>query len=1348
MRFRHAAVLALTLLLAAAAFAVEASRDGTPAPVMDIPRVATTGAADGATDLSALFPVREAPADWSAVDPAAVRWAGGREILDDGVHPPRELPVDAGAVVALPVRAAPRWRVTGWTWLREPDGPVDVAAQVHVDAVRVLRGVPVVGVRVRPETPGGGLLGRVDVRLEHGPVGEYAAALTAVPATADGKRAAAPAPGRGALANPELYDRLHAGLAAARSEAAKNGEPHAFQRSDNWLRLEVGASGVHELTAFQAGAAGMDNAAADPATFRLYRAWPEALELDPELDGSWQEDWDGLTEVALDLGATGATWSTGDAVRFYAAGPDAWRDRIDAAAGRLERREHPFSSTVVYWLTWEEFGTPSPFAGAPLRVTSRSLPAHGGAATASHLKRLHLEEQAVEAFGYVRDNWVWTTTVSNTRAIEVPTPDAVAGQPAFFSVEVRANYGRGDSSSLGNSAQAWLNSDLAAAASIDWTISQEDDSLRIRAVGWSGALRRGDNILTLANTSTDPNKVSLMLDSVDLLYRAELAKTGGALPFVHWGEEVAAADTPVDLALAVPAGRSVTVWDVTDPARPEAVTGSGGTGGITLGLTRGPDTDRHFLAFENGDVLATVARERRTPGVLRGLDRNLDYVILYADELEAAAGQLRDHRAGHLPGIASPRVAAVPASEIFDAFGGGVRDPLALRNFLKWVWTGGAGRLQSVCFLGDASRDYRDFRGIFADMLPTWINVEHPTLMSDYQNFPFASDDRLASFDRAPFASYDAPDLACGRLTVRTPEEAAAQVARIASYDASPEPGSWRNRMVMAADDLTQPSSPDAFERAHTDMAEELSNSFIPATLDVHKVYLMDYPAPSGSQYKPQARQAARSAWNDGLTVFHYIGHGSDNVLADEQLFLTDDILGLNNGARRGLFLAFSCDVCIYDQVTKQSMAETFVAQEGGAAIAAIAASQVSWISSNNNLTRYFYTHLFPGDVVDPDVTLGAALWQAKVSIADFQSTFDVANSQRYLLCGDPMLSLPHPAGGPGFAATSLDTLRGGRREEAVFVLSDHGLTPGASVSYDLLVQEARQDKNYTRDFRSLDWWLPGAATFHGTGTVTDDTLRVPFKVPLQLRYGDHGKVRLIVNTSATEAVAAALDLPVAQAATGATDDSVGPRIALAFADNRYRVKPGTLLHAVVDDTSGVSILGTNPLNSVLVEYDGTGVLSDVSDAFEFDPGSYTSGRLSVPVPDDLESGDHEVALFASDVLGNVGSDTLSFKLVAGAVGEIADATVWPNPTPGPTSLVFELSDPMTLTWTLYTVAGHRIWSDTAAFDSAGPKVMRWDGRDAEGDEVANGVYLYVLKGSWADADHPVTVTGQVVKMK
>jgi flagellar hook assembly protein FlgD len=80
----------------------------------------------------------------------------------------------------------------------------------------------------------------------------------------------------------------------------------------------------------------------------------------------------------------------------------------------------------------------------------------------------------------------------------------------------------------------------------------------------------------------------------------------------------------------------------------------------------------------------------------------------------------------------------------------------------------------------------------------------------------------------------------------------------------------------------------------------------------------------------------------------------------------------------------------------------------------------------------------------------------------------------------------------------------------------------------------------------------------------------------------------------------------------------------------------------------------------------------------------------------------------------------------------------------------------MEVTWEIYTVSGRRVWRQRQQC-SAGPQSMAWDGRDTVGDEIANGVYLYVLRGvvtvpgagsgTGGDA-REIRHTGQVVMMR
>jgi hypothetical protein len=1250
----------------------------------------------------------------------------------------------ASAALALPT-LRPRARVLGATWSIAPTVSIDPAVAVRLDAARLLRGVPVAALTVTP-LAGDGLLASITVAVEHAPDGAYAPALAADPA--GGEAGAAPF-GAAAVGNPAVYAALSRGLAALRAESAAKDVVHPFLSTDHWIKLEIAASGVHRVTALQMALDGVGASAVDARKLRLYRAGTAPLPEDGSLPGSWQDGWYDLSEVALQLEDADGTWDAGDALLFYAVGPDSWGDRCDPAAGRLEWREHPYAGRSVYWLTWEGYADESPLPGAPLRIATIAAPPGAAAADTVQQARHHFEQNILEVYGRLQDNWAWDTAIFDRKIVPLSLPSAIAGRSAFLQVDVRSNHRFGEGGSEINAARTWLNGGDQAGQvfTASWTVRQEQDSLRIRLGGLTDLVRTGFNSLTLTQDSPDGSP-AMILDSIDMLVWERLVKTAGQLDVTHWGGQVDAPGQAVDLVLTHAAGAAPGLWNVSDPDAPVALTGQAvAANRLVVGLLRDPTTDVHLVAFAGAEALVPAGHGRRTPGDLLRLSGEYDYVVLHDPRLAASAARLAAHRALHLPGLGhAPATVAVDEEAVYDAFGAGVTDPFALRNFLKWLWLRGGGRLAYVCLAGDASRDFRGYRNQFEDLLPTWTRTFFPALQTDYSAYPYATDDALVSFD-APVWGLDVPDLAVGRLTARDAQEAAAMVDRIVAYDTAPPPGAWRNRVVFAADDFTQPSSPGTYERSHTMQAVELVDNYVPGTIDAEKLLMIDYATAPSGVYKPLARLEAKRVLNEGTTIFHYIGHGSEHTLADEQLFLTDDIYGLNNGLRRGVFLAFSCDVGIYDSAVRQSMAEVFVSQPNGGTIAAIAASQVSYVIYNDPLSDRFYANLYPGREVDPGRSPGAALWLAKVGLGGNNSQM-MHNSYRYNLLGDPAQALPNPGGGPVLHPATSDSLRTGRREQIVCVLSEQGLTGGPGTTYDLLVQESREDRHYQLGTASIDYWLPGAPVFRGTGEADGDTLRVAFKVPLQLRTGVHGKVRLIIDAPEGSR-AAYVEVPAARVAAGGLDDVAGPAVDLAFAGGSTRVKTGTELHADLSDSSGVSILGTTPLNSVLLEFDGTGQTSNVTDRLVFDSGSYTRARVAVPLPENLAPGLHLAAVFASDLLGNVGSDTLSFHVVADAVTGLQDVTVFPNPTAGPARLLFETSDPLTVTWTIYTVAGRAVWQTTRHYAEAGPQVLAWDGRDARGDEIANGVYLYVVRGSAAgDARHPVTVNGKIVLMK
>jgi len=587
-----------------------------------------------------------------------------------------------------------------------------------------------------------------------------------------------------------------------------------------------------------------------------------------------------------------------------------------------------------------------------------------------------------------------------------------------------------------------------------------------------------------------------------------------------------------------------------------------------------------------------------------------------------------------------------------------------------------------------------------------------------------------------PAIQYDMPDLAVGRLPANSASGALDLVERIRTYAEDTPDGSWRNRVTFCADDLVGGNSQS--EIAHTLQAEVLASNYIPLSVDMEKVYLVDYPLVG--QYKPAARRDLLSRLDAGTTIFYYVGHGAANVLADEQVFLSEFIPGLTNGGRRFVFLAFSCDVGVFDDPSAQAMAEQFLQSGQGGGIASIAASWVSIISHNNALSNASFANLYPGQRVDPEANLGEALRLGKIQV--WTTPTRALNARRYNVTGDPALHLVNPIDDLDFAVGTTDSLRTGGLHTVNIDLTESALLAGQS--YQLLVQESSLEVPY---FPNYTWLRQGNSVFRGTGSLSDGQAQIPFLAPLSLRTGDTGRLRCIISDGTASQVAA-LQLPVVQSAADGGSDVSGPDIRLAFPGGRLRVQQGAELTATLQDTSGVNILASNPANSVLLEFDGSGIYNNVSDAVAFAPGSYTRATLTTSLPPDLDLGQHEVVMTASDMFGNVGSDTLRFTLEAAGVGGLRDATVFPNPTPGPCRLVCDLATPMDLRWDIYTVSGRRVRSLQGSFGSAGPAILEWDGRDGEGDQIANGVYLFVLRGTMAGAGHEFRETGQLVIMR
>jgi hypothetical protein len=149
---------------------------------------------------------------------------------------------------------------------------------------------------------------------------------------------------------------------------------------------------------------------------------------------------------------------------------------------------------------------------------------------------------------------------------------------------------------------------------------------------------------------------------------------------------------------------------------------------------------------------------------------------------------------------------------------------------------------------------------------------------------------------------------------------------------------------------------------------------------------------------------------------------------------------------------------------------------------------------------------------------------------------------------------------------------------------------------------------------------------------------------------------------------------------------------------------------------------------------------------FRYDEGSHTRGTVPFSVPA-LSAGHYVLRVDASDSFNNRGSRTVELEIVESAELRVSEFMNWPNPFEKETVFRFLVTEPARWSLSIRSTAGRavRTFSGEA---TAGENVVPWDGRDGEGDRVANGVYLVKLEARGLVSRKGVEVWEKAVRLE
>ena len=172
------------------------------------------------------------------------------------------------------------------------------------------------------------------------------------------------------------------------------------------------------------------------------------------------------------------------------------------------------------------------------------------------------------------------------------------------------------------------------------------------------------------------------------------------------------------------------------------------------------------MAFSESRVEKAAALEANQPSNWHQAGRAADLVIISHGDFLESLSPLKALREAQ--GFS---VALIDVEDLYDEFSFGMKTPQALRDFLFQARSSWAKAPRFVLLVGDATFDPRNYLGLGSyDFVPTKL--------IDTAYLETASDDWFVDFDGDGL-----PEMAVGRLPVRTAQEATKLVSKIVGYE-------------------------------------------------------------------------------------------------------------------------------------------------------------------------------------------------------------------------------------------------------------------------------------------------------------------------------------------------------------------------------------------------------------------------------------------------------------------------------------------------------------------------------------------------------------------------------------
>ncbi|MCX7797321.1 MAG: type IX secretion system sortase PorU [Melioribacter sp.] len=1086
--------------------------------------------------------------------------------------------------------------------------------------------------------------------------------------------------------------------------------------SGTWYRFEIPEEGIYRIDRSFLQNLGIDVDKIDPRTIQIFSICGYSLPEDYTLQSNI-----GLKEIAIYVeGENDGKFDQSDYILLYGRNTEAWG--YNTILRKITRIKHPYSKKSFYWLTYGKTNGKRMVLKPSLNITNP----YKQQFTLSYYS---YDKDSIKAgpsgreyygdeFGGARSSRTYVTTLKGI----VP--------------ESRINY----NFRLINASTATVNYSISESNKLIYNgnISRIYDYYYGRAdevsIYYVGNLtdERSNLKITLNTTSAG---VKVYLDYFEIEYRRKLEAANDYLLFFSKDTS-----SVIEYKITNFSNSNIKVFDITDSWDVKLIDKPSISGGEVI-------FQSNELRGRVSKYIAVNPNAYKTPVNavainLSDITSNIsgsELIVISNKYFKNQVERYISYRANQSPYKLSTSVFYV--DDIMNEFSGGLLDPTAIRNFLKYAYDSWTVKPIYVLLFGDGDYDYLNTvkETIDKNFVPTYQTSESLDEINSYVTDDYYS--RVSGIDKKA-------DLAIGRLPVQSIDDAESVVNKIIEYENNLEKGAWRYTITLVADDGPQAVGRDDGS-LHTSQSENLAQKTIPNYFYLNKIYLAAYPTiyTGLGRRKPDVNKAIINSINNGTLLLNWIGHGNPNTWAHEYVFEKASTIPQLKNKNYFFLTAATCDFGKFDDPNEQSSTEIMVNMPNSGAIGAFTSARVVYADANAEINETFYNYLFTRiDENKLPNRVGMAFFLTK------QLRTSVNDEKFHLFC-DPTLRLNEP-----ILSTSIDSINGQPIKSSIQIsalsqvkisgnVKDSGYNGEAIISvYDSDKQVEFKDMNYTVT-------MPGGLIYRGRTTVNNGKFQTEFVVPKDISYENkNGKIIAYVYNDLNDGIGYTTDIIVGGTNQNAINDGKGPEIKIFFdkedSENSYLVNPDFTLIVKLYDQTGINTTGTgigHKLEGILNDDENNAI--DFTNYFVGDLNSAGKSGVIRYKFTSMQPGDYKIKIKAWDVFNNFSSEETYFTVVSPEEGlTLRDIYNFPNPFSSNTTFTFQhnISSAIDVKIKIFTIAGRlvRVLEEMNITDKF--VKLDWDGRDEDGNLLANGTYLYKLIVKSVDGKYNNTALGKL----